>query len=187
MLTSITLILASFKIGQNDTNLARISKINNKLVFLWNEPLNDYETAFTFENLIPNYECLSPEKICIETIKNANIEAANQSKIYDAIVCVNGSPRDLAITWKDKTKDNAIARAKKQEGKIIFTECQPTTNYSVVGKYNVSGNGQRILLGSCPSHQSCIDKLLKKANKDKLDYDAVMYGSTKYDLVIKFK
>ncbi|MBE7443699.1 MAG: hypothetical protein HS119_14725 [Flavobacteriales bacterium] len=187
VIVTTTLVTLSFRQTQTDYSLARVSKLNNKLVFLWSEPVNDYETAFTFENHIQNYNCLSPEQVCIESIKNANAEAANQGKIYDAIVTVNGSPRDMAITWKDKSKDNAIARVKKNEGKLVFVQCEPLANYDIAGKYNISGVGQQIMLGSCPTHQQKIDKLIKKAGKDKLDFDGVMYGSSKNDLAIKFK
>ena len=181
------LVTLSFRQTQTDYSLARVSKLNNKYVFLWSEPVNDYETAFTFENRIKNYDCLSPEQVCIESIKNANAEAANQGKIYDAIVTINGSSRDMAIIWKDKSKDNSIARVKKNEGKLVFVQCEPLANYDIVGKYNISGVGQQILLGSCPKHQQKIDKLIKKASKDKVEFDGVMYGSSKNDLAIKFK
>jgi hypothetical protein len=181
------LVTLSFSQSQTDYALARVSKLNNKLVFLWSEPINDYETAITFENKIQNYHCLSPEQVSFESIKNANAEAANQGKIYDAIVTVNGSSRDLAIIWKDKAKDNTIARVKKQEGKLVFVQCEPLMNYEIAGKFNIFGVGQQVLLGTCPTHQQKIDKLLQKASKDRLDFDGVIYGSTKNDLVIKFK
>ncbi len=177
----------SFGQTNNAFDLARVSKINNKLVFLFSEPLNEYETAFTFENSIQNYDCLNPQELVIESIKNANKEAADQGKPYDAIILVDGSLRDLAITWNDKSKDNAIARVRKNEGKLVFVQCEPLTNYDVVGKYDISGLGQQILLGSCPSQQEKIDKLIKKSIRDEIEFDAVMYGSSKYDFSIKFK
>ena len=179
--------LCSFAQTNTDFSLARVSKSNNKLVFNKCEPINEYEIAFTFENLIENLDCLSPEQLNIESTKNANIEAVNQGKLYDAIIFSEGSSRDIAITWKDKSKDNAIARVKKNEGKFVFIQCEPLTNYDIIGKYNVSGVGQQLLLGTCPTHQQKIEKLIKKAGKDKLDYDAVMYGSSTNDYAIKFK
>lgn len=187
VIITIGLLTLSYRQTQTDYALARVGKLNNKLVFLWCEPVNDYETAFTFENLIQNYNCLSPEQLCIESIKNANVEAANQGRIYDAIVTVNGSPRDMAIIWKDKSKDNAIARVKKNEGKLVFVQCEPLANYDIAGKYNISGVGQQVLLGSCPTYQQKIDKLIRKASNDKLDFDGVMVGSSKNDFAIKFK
>jgi hypothetical protein len=173
-------------VSYGQTDQARVSKVNNKLVFFYNEPINDYETAFTFKNGIQNINCLNPEQISIESIKNANLEAANQGRIYDAIIYTNGADRDMAITWKDKSKDNAIARVKKIEGKLLFVQCEPLVNYDIASKYNVSGGVQKLLLGTCPTLQDKIDKLIKKANKDKA-FDGVMYGSSTNDLAIKFK
>ena len=185
ILTVVLFTTLSLCQAQTDFALGRVNKNNNKLVFYYNEPVNEYEVAFTFENEIANLYCLTPASVCSESVKNANYEAGNQSRLYDAIIL--GAGRDQAIIWKDKTKDNAIARVKKQEGKLFFVECEPLANYDIVEKYNVSGVGQQILLGSCPTTQAKIDKLLKKAGKDKKDYDAILYGSSKNDMTIKFK
>lgn len=171
---------------QTDYSLARVNKTNNKLAFFWNEPVNEYEVAFTFKNSIGNFNCKSPQQVIDASVKNANIEAANQGKIYDALI-FGTSDRDMAIIWKDKSKDNAIARVKKNEGKFVFVECEPLANYDVISKYDVSGVGQQILLGSCPGHQQKVDKIIKKATKENLNFDGVMYGSSKNDLAIKFK
>lgn len=186
VIVAITLVIFSFRQTQTDYALGRTNKTNNKLVFYHNEPINEYEVAFTFKNSIENFNCLSPQELIAESIKNANVEAANQGRIYDALI-IGTSDRDMAITWKDKSKDNAIARVKKNEGKLVFIECEPLTNYDIVGKYNISGVGQQLLLGTCPSHQEKVDKLIKKAGKDKSGFDGVIYGSSKNDLAIKFK
>ncbi len=172
--------------AQTDNSLARVEKYNNKLVFFYNEPINDYEQAFTFENKIENLNCLPPTEIFAATIKNANLEAANQSKLYDAII-VNSAGRDMAIVFKDKSKDNAIARVKRTEGKFVFIQCEPVSNYTMIGKYNVSGVGQQLILGTCPSYQEKISKLIKKANKENTDFDGVILGSEKFEQSIKFK
>lgn len=182
-----TLLTFSFRQTQTDNALGRANKTSNKLIFFWNDPINEYEVAFTFKNPIKNYNCLSPQNIIDASIKNGNAEAADQGKIFDALILGTSQDRDIAITWKDKSKDNAIARVRKNEGKLVFIECEPIGNYDIAGKYNISGVGQQLLLGTCPTHQEKVDKLIKKAGKDKLEFDGVMYGSSKNDLVIKFK
>ncbi|MFM2224579.1 MAG: hypothetical protein RJA07_781 [Bacteroidota bacterium] len=180
--------LFSFQQSQSiDYGLTRVNKTNNKLVFFWNEPSNEYEVVFSFANLIPNINCLSPAKQIDVSLKNANIEAANQGKFYDAIIIGKSTNRDIAIIFKDKSKDNSIARVKRDEGKYVFIECEPLANYDVVYKSDVSGIGQQILLGTCPSMQEKIDKLLKRATKNNKEFDGVIYGSTKNDLAIQFK
>lgn len=176
----------SFRQSQKDFSLGRVNKTSNKLVFFWNEPISEYDVAFTFKNLIPDYNCKSPQQVVEASIKNANIESANQSKLYDAIVLAPGD-RDMAIIWKDKSKDNSIARVKKNEGKLVFVECEPLANYDIAGKYNVSGVGQQIILGTCPTHQEKVDNLIRKSNKKNLEFDGVIYGSSQNDLAIKFK
>ncbi len=189
LVATMCLLAASFtknKNQQTDYALARTNKVNNKLAFYLCEPTNEYEVSFTFKNVIHNFNCLSPEQILNASVQNANTEAANQGRVYDAII-LGTSERDMAITWKDKSKDNAIARVKKNEGKLVFIECEPLASYDVAGKYNVSGVGQQLLTGTCPSQDEKIAKIIKKADKEKLNYDGVMYGSSKNDLAIKFK
>ena len=182
------IIIVSFTQQQpTEKAFARVNKVNNKLAFYWNEPINNYEVVFTFGNLITNYNCSSPKQVLDQSVNNANKEAANQGKLYDAIIIGHATKRDLAIVFTDKTKDNAIARVTKNEGKYLFIECEPLNDYDVVGKYNVSGFGQVVLTGDCPSHQSKIDKLMKKATKDHLEFDGIIFGSSKNDLVIKIK
>ncbi len=170
---------------QTDYALGRANKTNNKLAFIFSEPVNDYEVIFTFKNGIANINCKSPQQLIDESITNANVEAAQQGRIYDAIV-LGTAERDMAIIWKDKSKDNSICRVKRTEGKYVFVDCEPISNHSIVDKYNVSGEGKQRLSGRCQGHQEKIDKLIKKANKEKHDFDAVMYGSSTNDLVIKF-
>ena len=146
--------------GQNsvEQNLARVSKVNNKLVFLFAEPIGEYEVVFTFENHISNYLCANPSQVVIASISNANQEAGNQNKLYDAIIVSNGSPRDMAIVWKDKSNDNSFARVKTIEGRPVFVECEPIRGYEVLGKY---------VLKKCVGMQRSIDQLIKKSRKEK--------------------
>lgn len=166
--------------GQTITehNIARVSKVNNKLVFLFSEPIGEYDVVFTFENNIPNYLCANPSQVVIASISNANQESGNQNKLYDAIIVSNGSPRDMAIVWKHKEQDNSLARVKTIEARPVFVECEPIGGYEVLGKY---------VLKKCVGMQRSIDQLIKKSRKEKGDRVAVFYGSTKYDLVIRLK
>lgn len=93
-------------------------------------------------------------------------EAGAQGKSFDAIILGKGE-RDMGIVFTDKenSKDISIARVSKTTGKYVFIECEPINDYDVVEKYKITGAGQKLLTGSCPSHQDMIDKLLKKAFK----------------------
>lgn len=174
-------------ISRSDFSLARLKKTNNKYVFLWSMPFNNYDVAFTFKNSISYIDCISPEQMAIESIKNANIESANQNKLYDAIICEYGSHRDIAIVWKNPELDNSLARVDKIEGVYVFVQCEPLIDYAVIQKYNLSGIGHYLLTNTCPTHTQRISKIIKKSINDNLDFDAIMYGSSKYEFSIKFK
>src|SRR5258706_7743317 len=93
-----------------DNTLARVIKVNNKPIFYWNEPINDYDVAFKFLDTagLKKASCMSFQEIADAALKNANVEATNQEKTYDAIIIGQGTQRDMAITFKDKSKDNMI-------------------------------------------------------------------------------
>jgi hypothetical protein len=81
---------------------------------------------------------------------------------------LNNTNIDKFLKPKDTILDTVY-----QENKSTV-QCEPLNNYNIIGKYNVSGVGQQLLLGTCPTHQQKIEKILKKSNKDKLDFDAVI-------------
>jgi len=171
-----------------DNTLARVIKVNNKPIFYWNEPINDYEVAFKFLDTtgLRRANCMSLQEIVNIAIKNANIEAINQEKIYDAIIIGQGNTRDMAITFKDKSKDNMITRASKCQGKLVFLACEPLLNYEVQYKDAV-GKGSEAWYGYCPDTQAKIDKLIKRTEKKRIEYDGVIIGLSEKDMAIKFK
>jgi hypothetical protein len=164
----------------NDKSAARVNTYNGKQFFFWNEPTTQYEVAFTFQNVIYNYECANPSMIIQASLQNANAEAGNQNKLYDAIILGNGTARDMAIVWKDKSADNSIARVKRTEGYYVFVDCEPQNDYSISYKYAINSG--------CVGVQGSVDKLIKKATKKlKGKFDAVIVGSSRVDLAISFK
>jgi hypothetical protein len=179
-------IVSAFHMPEKDCALARAPKVNNRLVFYHNTPESDYEVAFTFSNNIPNFVCNNSEGNINESLANANTESANQGRLYDALIIGEGTDRDVAITWKDKTKDNSTARVNKTEGKYVFVGCEPICDYEVVFKKDVSRPGQRLAFGTCPTDDQIISDLMKGADKKKIEYDAIMITNSKNDLVIKF-
>jgi hypothetical protein len=177
-------LLCAFGEQKSDHALARAPKVNNKLVFYHNEPTEEYDVAFTFENTIPDFLCNNTQQNSDASIRNANQEAANQGRLYDAIIVGENTNRDIAITWKDKSKDNAIARVGRVEGVYLFVGCEPKSEYEVVYKKDVSSTGA--MLGMCPSESKMATNLMKAATKKKIDFDAVLIGNSKNDMVIKF-
>lgn len=170
----------------NDNALARVSKINGHAVFYHNEPVSNYEVAFTFKNSIRNFDCNTVESNMDAAVKNANMEAGEQMKLYDALI-IGSSDRDIAVTFTDKTKDNSIARVKREGGVLLFLGCEPLSGYNIVKKIDVSGEAWKMVSGQCPTWESKIEKILKKVDRKKNACDAIILGDTKWDFLIKFK
>lgn len=82
-------------------------------------------------------------------------------------------------------KDYSLARVSKVSGKYIFLNCEPIQDYDVV--YELSG----FTLGHFNSPNEIVNYVVKIAkkreDKEGKEYDALIIGSSKYDLAIKFK
>jgi hypothetical protein len=92
----------------------------------------------------------------------------------------------FAFNYKSNDeKDLSLGRVTRMSGKYIFINCEPTNDYEVV--YEV----KTVLLGGVTSTNAMVDAVLvnakKMEKKDPKPYDALIIGSNKYDLAIKFK
>lgn len=187
LLSLSVLICLIFQSGVSvDHSIAATKKASNKLIFLFNEPTQEYDVAFTFVNRIVS-NCNTLLTLGDSSVLNANKEALNQEKFYDAIILSTGE-RDKAIKFKDKSKNNSECRCEKQGGKLVFLFCEPSSEYDIVMKLDVAGAGQQLLLGTCPTIQEKVDKMMRKVEKKKLEYDAIIYGTSSAEaLAVKFK
>ncbi|MFL5765762.1 MAG: hypothetical protein ACJ77K_17580 [Bacteroidia bacterium] len=79
--------------------------------------------------------------------------------------------------------DPSLARVSKVSGKWVFMRCEPIQDYDVV--FDVAPWGS----GKTPEDIAnlIVTDALKVGKKKKLDFDAVVIGSTKRDIAIKFK
>lgn len=82
-----------------------------------------------------------------------------------------------------KEKDYSLARVTKVTGKFVFMRCEPINNYDVVFDVNPWGSAKN------PEEIAnlIVTDALKVGKKKGLDFDAVVIGSTKKDIAIKFK
>jgi acetylornithine/succinyldiaminopimelate/putrescine aminotransferase len=62
--------------------------------------------------------------------------------------------------------------------------CEPTCDYEVVFKKDVTSKGY--MIGLCSNDNKIATDLLKAADKKKIKYDGVLIGNSKNDMVIKF-
>lgn len=88
----------------------------------------------------------------------------------------------LSFTSK-KEMDQSLARVTKVSGKYVFMRCEPLVDYEVV--FDVAPWGS----GKTPEDIAnlIVTDALKVGKKKKLEFDAVVIGSTKRDIAIKFK
>ena len=91
----------------------------------------------------------------------------------------------VTVGFKSKTTDEkrGLGKVMAIEGKDVFINCEPIAPYETSFQFQtkaVSGFG-------CPSVTDIAKAVVKGANKNNLPYDAVIVGSAKYDLAIKYK
>jgi hypothetical protein len=177
-----TILLVAFNYDKTDKSLARVKTVSGKLVFYENEPVEKYEVVFSFENLMPNYERITTQKVMDFSVQNAFKESGLQGgKQFDGIITRPKTKRDLAVKFLDKSKDNSIARVFRVNGKFVFIECEPINEFNIVSNIKVKFQSTR---------QQTIDEILKKAFKEERkgkEFDGILFGSTTYDNSIKFK
>lgn len=83
------------------------------------------------------------------------------------------------------TTDRSLCRAVKMSGKYVFMNSEPINDYEVVYYVKLSG----LVSGGSPTEIASLvlTKALKMEKEEGKPFDAVIIGSTKYDLAIKFK
>ena len=110
-------------------------------------------------------------------------------KIIFSFIC--GAALSLIFAFKtnsnsiNETKDYSLARVSKMSGKYVFMQSEPINDYDVV--YELKG----VAFSDFESPTEIADFVLKRArkmeDKEQKPYDAVIVGSNKVDLAIKFK
>jgi hypothetical protein len=171
-------------------DIGRVSPIGNKLVFVNSVPIAKYEVVFTFQNLM-NFEDLPVFVRSAEnSIRNANIEAANQNKLYDAIITQSESERDIAIKFTTQSEDNNLCRVSKINGTLVFIGSEPITKYNTVRSwYAIHTSGDNPIFGDYKADEVFhINKAINWGSRKKIDFDALIYNKTRegYELFIKF-
>lgn len=91
-----------------------------------------------------------------------------------------------AFTFKGDDDKRGLGRVQKITGKDVYIHCEPEHPYDVVFEVKVVPFGM-----TCPSIADMADMVVRKALKisDKEDkpFDAVVIGSGKKDIAIKYK
>lgn len=168
-------LTGSTAFAQNqDISLAKVNKVNNKLIFYENEPLTAYDVVFTFQNDIGKHNDLLTSQIMDKSIINASRESANQGKAFDAIIVQHTTQRDIAIKFKDSHEERSTAKVKRMDGVLLFVNCEPLTSYQVVEKYKSSKQ----------LDFTHISRLIKRGIKNDKVFNGIIYGTTGKELLI---
>lgn len=88
----------------------------------------------------------------------------------------------MAFKPVDNVPDKHLAKATDVRGKPVFVNSTPVVPYDVAFEIKIKVGGF-----SCPSVLDIANALVKSADKEGLPYDAIIMGSGKTDLAIRFK
>jgi hypothetical protein len=185
---------SKLEIGQSVSidgiDIGRVAPTGNKLVFINSVPVAKYEVVFTFQNLMDFQDLPNPIACAQNSIRNANIEAANQSRLYDAIICQNRTERDVAIKFINPAEDKSLCRVSKINGVLAFVGAEPINQYSITGRfYSIHQSGDNQLFGNYQATEVFfINKAIEWGRRKKVDFDALIYNNSikGNDLLIKF-
>lgn len=91
----------------------------------------------------------------------------------------------MSLIIKEQSKDYSLAKVMKIEDKYVFLNAEPVQEFEVVyqiltyktGSYNNLDHIANYVMGLA----------LRKQKKEGKEFDAIIVGSTKYDIAIKFK
>ena len=158
-------------------DLGRVSPISNKYVFINSIPLSKYEVVFSFMNMMPQGFLANSSQIAGSSIQNANFEAAQQGKLFDAIIVSDNTERDIAIKFTNLSEDFSLCKVKKVNGILAFIGCEPTLQYNITGRYyQIHTPGTNPIFGDYnASYTFFINKAIEWGRRKKVDFDALYY------------
>ncbi len=189
---SLVTTLIVFAASGQDKGLAKVEKLQNRYVFFYNEPVAEYETAFSFKVEYPSdmTECPSIGNMAKYAIKSAIMESGYQNQSFDAII-IGTDERDVAIRFTDKAnaEDLYLARVNRERGKYVFVFAEPAGDYEYVEDifYSLQDN---LLGGGCYGHNDVASSILVKAmrregRKKSIKFDAVVYKDKAFSLLFE--
>ena len=83
--------------------------------------------------------------------------------------------------------DKSLARVQKVSGKYVFLNCEPINEYEVVYEVKAVPLSANSVSSTYKISNFVLNKAFKMEKKQGKDFDAVIIGTSKYDLAIKFK
>lgn len=178
--------------AQDNSDLARVKKVNGVECYIMNEPLREYEVV------VDVHTGLKAESLLTGGLVNKSISgrveqfinrAKKENRVFDAIVYTSGK-RIVGVKFKDEATEanKGMARASKMEGKPVFVMCEPLRPYEVL-KSKGGGIKWKSLVTAGIANNSIEDDVAKIVDKlDKVKgLDAFYFDGTKEGEAIGFK
>lgn len=176
----------------NQTDLARVKKINGVEAYVMCEPLRDYETVtdagtgFKAESVASGGVFNKSISGRIEQfIKRAKKENEN----FDAIVYTSGK-RVVSVRFTDKPTQatKGIGRATKMKGMPVFVMCEPVTPYEYLQSRGGGVKWKSAMTGGIINNsiEEDVEKIVSKLNGVR-GVEAFLFDGTKEGDAIRFK
>ncbi|MFY0594603.1 hypothetical protein [Roseivirga sp.] len=200
--TIATLILITqLTIAQEGNDYARVSKVNGIPVYIFNEPLNDYDvvasrgTGGKAGSLLTGglvNEGISG-KVSQYVKRLTKLSKKKKGFEFDAILYSSGK-QAIAIKFKedlDPAKKD-LARVKNINGTLVFALCEPIVEYDLVveksggakvGSYLSGGLANKGIEGDLTQFAR---RIKKAAEEEGNTIDAILYNAGKRAIGIKF-
>jgi hypothetical protein len=164
--------------------LAKVNRVEGKYIFYLNEPVSDYDIVFTFKTDLQT-TCQTISGLVSSIMRAANYEAGAQGRPYDAII-IGNTERDLAIKFKDTSKDNSLAKPIIFSNKQFFVFSEPGFQYTLVDRVKVFRANQ--LTNECRSVSKMLEEIMKdveKLEKKGKKVKGIIVGNDQYHNVIQ--
>ena len=186
--------------AQQENDIARVTKINGVPVYIFNEPLNDYEVLANKGTGIKAGSLFTAGLVnegisakVAKYVKRLNKEAKKGSFEYDAILYSEGK-QAVAIKFKDSfdAQKRDLAKVKQINGTLVFAMCEPVEPYEIsveksggakVGSYLTGGLVNKGIAGDLSQF---VRRLEATAVEEGKEIDAIIYNSGKRAIGIKF-
>lgn len=82
--------------------------------------------------------------------------------------------------------DKSLARVQKVSGKYVFLNCEPLNEYEVIYEVKAVPLSTSSVSSTDKISNFVLNKALKMKKKQGKDFDALIIGTSKFDLAIKF-
>ena len=148
IITTIAIVFLAISTFAQSNNLAKVYVVNGIEAYIMNEPVRNYEVVFTsdpilnFTNLISQGVYQNSISTRVGKYVNSALRKGDREGLkFDAIV-YNGAKQVSAIRFLDEATDEnrQVARIHRLNGILIYSMCDPLTDFSVAYSKRKCGN-----------------------------------------------